>query len=74
MDTLIAIGSTAAAVYSIYAIFMMGYDLGHGNLHDAHQYMMQLYFESAAMILTLISLGKYLESRSKKKTRKQLKN
>lgn len=68
MDTLIAIGSTAAAVYSIYAIFMMGYDLGHGNLHDAHQYMMQLYFESAAMILTLISLGKYLESRSKKKT------
>ena len=68
MDTLIAMGSTAAAVYSIYAIFMMGYFLGHGQIHEAHQYMMQLYFESAAMILTLISLGKYLESRSKKKT------
>ena len=68
MDTLIAIGSAAAAIYSIYAIFMMGYDLGHGNMNEAHQYMMQLYFESAGMILTLISLGKYLESRSKKKT------
>ena len=68
MDTLIAIGSLAAAVYSIYAVFMMGYDLGHGHIHQAHQYVMQLYFESAAMILTLISLGKYLESRSKKKT------
>lgn len=68
MDTLIAMGSLAAAIYSIYAIFMMGYDLGHGQIHQAHQYMMQLYFESAAMILTLISLGKYLESRSKKRT------
>lgn len=68
MDTLIAMGSLAAAIYSIYAIFMMGYDLGHGQIHQAHQYMMQLYFESAAMILTLISLGKYLESCSKKKT------
>lgn len=68
MDTLIAMGSSAAALYSIYAVFMMGYDLGHGNMHQAHQYVMQLYFESAAMILTLISLGKYLESRSKKKT------
>ncbi len=68
MDTLIAMGSLAAAIYSIYAIFMMGYDLGHGQIHQAHQYMMQLYFESATMILTLISLGKYLESCSKKKT------
>ena len=68
MDTLIAMGFLAAAIYSIYVIFMMGYDLGHGQIHQAHQYMMQLYFESAAMILTLISLGKYLESRSKKKT------
>lgn len=68
MDTLIAMGSAAAAIYSIYAIFMMGYDLGHGHINEAHQYMMQLYFESAGMILTLISLGKYLESRSKKKT------
>lgn len=68
MDTLIAMGASAAAIYSIYAIFMMGYYLGHGNMSEAHQYMMQLYFESAGMILTLISLGKYLESRSKKKT------
>lgn len=68
MDTLIALGSSAAAIYSIYAIFMMGYHLGHGNMSNAHSYMMQLYFESAGMILTLISLGKYLESRSKKKT------
>lgn len=68
MDTLIALGSSAAAIYSIYAIFMMGYELGHGNIDHAHYYMMQLYFESAGMILTLISLGKYLESRSKKKT------
>lgn len=68
MDTLIAMGSSAAAIYSIYAIFMMGFLLGHGQMNEAHHYMMQLYFESAAMILTLISLGKYLESRSKKKT------
>ena len=68
MDTLIAIGSFAAVIYSIYAIFMMGYDLGHGYMDDAHHYMMQLYFESAGMILTLISLGKYLEACSKKKT------
>lgn len=68
MDTLIAMGSSAATVYSIYAIFMMGYELGHGHMDGAHAYMMQLYFESAGMILTLISLGKYLESRSKKKT------
>jgi len=68
MDTLIALGSSAAAIYSIYAIFMMGYYLGHGQIQAAHEYAMQLYFESAAMILTLISLGKYLEARSKKKT------
>lgn len=68
MDTLIALGSAAAAVYSVYAIYMMGYALGRGQNDLAHHYMMQLYFESAGMILTLISLGKYLESRSKKKT------
>ncbi|MEG0365709.1 MAG: heavy metal translocating P-type ATPase [Coprobacillus sp.] len=68
MDTLIAMGSAAAFVYSFYAIFMMGYELGHGNIMMAHKYAMELYFESAGMILTLISLGKYLESRSKKKT------
>ena len=68
MDTLIAMGSCAAAIYSIYAIFMMAYYMGRGQLEVAHTYMMQLYFESAGMILTLISFGKYLESQSKKKT------
>ena len=68
MDSLIAIGASGAAIYSWYAIFLMGYYLGHSQIHEAHQYMMQLYFESAGMILTLISLGKYLEARSKKKT------
>ena len=68
MDSLIAIGSSAAFVYSLYAIFQMGYLLGHGEMAAAHEYVMQLYFESSAMILTLISLGKYLEARSKRRT------
>lgn len=68
MDSLIALGSTAAFTYSLYAVFLMAYHLGRGQMDLAHGYMMQLYFESAGMILTLISLGKYLESRSKKKT------
>lgn len=68
MDTLIALGSFFATIYSVYSLFMMGYALGHGQIDEAHHYMMQLYFESAGMILTLISLGKYLESNSKKKT------
>ncbi len=68
MDSLIAIGSSAAFVYSLYAIFQMGYHLGHGNMDSAHGYVMELYFESAAMILTLITLGKYLEARSKRRT------
>lgn len=68
MDTLIALGSSAAFIYSTYAVFMMSYHLGYGQLDIAHEYMMKLYFESAGMILTLISLGKYLEAKSKKKT------
>lgn len=72
MDSLIALGSSAAAVYSVYAVFMMGYYMGHGELSLAHEYVMRLYFESSGMILTLISLGKYLESRSKKKTKEAI--
>lgn len=72
MDSLIAMGSSAAFIYSVYAVFMMGYEMGHGQLLLAHEYMMKLYFESAGMILTLISLGKYLESRSKKKTQEAI--
>ncbi|SEV87050.1 heavy metal translocating P-type ATPase [[Clostridium] fimetarium] len=68
MDSLIAIGSTAAVGYSIYALFYMGYYLGHGNLELAHDFTMELYFESAGMILGLVTFGKYLESRSKKRT------
>lgn len=68
MDSLIAIGSTAAIVYGIYAIFMIGYGLGHQEMMIVHQYHMDLYFESAATILALITLGKYLETKSKGKT------
>lgn len=68
MDSLIAIGSGASTVYSLYAVYMMAYYLGRGNMKMAHMYHMNLYFESAAMIVTLISLGKYFEARSKKRT------
>lgn len=68
MDSLIALGSSAAAVYGLFALYQIGYGLGHGNWELVHQYSMDIYFESAAMILTLITLGKYLESRSKGKT------
>ncbi len=68
MDSLIAIGSSASLVYGIFAIFMIGYGLGHGFPDIVKQYSMDLYFESAATILTLITLGKFLETRSKGKT------
>lgn len=68
MDSLIAIGSSAAVIYGIWAIYQIGWGLGHGDTDLVHQYMMDLYFETAGMILTLISVGKYLEARSKGKT------
>ncbi len=68
MDSLIAIGSGAAFAYGIIAIYCIGYGLGHGDKEFAHSYMINLYFESAAMILALITLGKFLESRAKGKT------
>ena len=68
MDSLIAVGSAAAVVYGIAAIFQIGYGLGHGDMARVEQWSMDLYFESAGMILTLITLGKYLETRSKGKT------
>ena len=68
MDSLIAIGSGAAFVYGVFAIYRMGYGLGVQNLSLVHQYHMDLYFESASMILTLITVGKFLEARSKGKT------
>ena len=68
MDSLIAVGSAAAVVYGVFAIYQMGYGLGHGDLERTARYHMDLYFESAGMILTLITLGKFLETRSKGKT------
>lgn len=68
MDSLIAIGSGAAFVYGVFAIFRIGYGLGHNNMHIVHQYSHDLYFESAATILALITLGKLLETRAKGKT------
>jgi len=68
MDSLIAIGSGAAAVYGIYAIYKIGIGMGHGDMELVHTFMMDLYFESAGMILTLITLGKTLEARAKGKT------
>lgn len=68
MDSLIAIGSSAALIYGIFAIYKIGIGLGTSNMDMVHSYSMDLYFESAAMILTLITLGKFLESRAKGKT------
>ena len=68
MDSLIAVGSTAAVVYGVFAIYQMGFGLGHGDMELVSRYHMDLYFESAGMILTLITLGKFLETRSKGKT------
>ena len=68
MDSLIALGSTASTVYGIVAIYRIGWGMGHGDIDFAHMAAMDLYFESAAMILTLITLGKYFEARAKGKT------
>jgi Cu+-exporting ATPase len=68
MDSLIAVGSGAALVYGLWAIFRMAYGMGHGDWDLVAQYADDLYFESAATILTLITLGKFLETRSKGKT------
>ncbi len=68
MDSLIAIGSGAALVYGCFVIFRLGRALGQQDLQVVEQYGMEVYFESAGTILTLITLGKYLEARSKGKT------
>ena len=74
MDTLIALGSTAAFVYSTEQVFEMTMVLAKGMVHHAHMIGHGLYFESAAMILTLITVGKMLEARSKGKTTDALKS
>ena len=68
MDSLIAIGAGAAILYGIFAIYRIGYAMGHGDIMVVHQYAHDLYFESAGTILTLITIGKYLETKSKGKT------
>ncbi len=74
MDTLVALGSGASFVYSTYALFAMSDAVTKGDMALAHEYMHEFYFESAAMILTLITVGKMLEARSKGKTTDALKS
>ena len=74
MDTLVALGSGASFVYSTYALFAMTEAQMQGNMEAVMSYMHEFYFESAAMILTLITVGKMLEARSKGKTTDALKS
>ncbi len=68
MDSLVALGSFSALAYGIFALYRIGYALGHAQLFIAEQYLGDLYFESAATILTLITLGKTLEAIAKGRT------
>lgn len=72
MDSLVAIGSGASLIYGLFAMFRMAYGFGRGDMAVVHEYAHALYFESAAMILTLVTVGKYLEARSKSKTSQAL--
>ncbi len=73
MDSLVGMGSMAAAVFGAFALFRMGWGLGHGDLALVREYSTNLYFESAGMIVTLISVGKFLEAKAKGKTSSALK-
>ncbi|MBO5933907.1 MAG: heavy metal translocating P-type ATPase [Clostridia bacterium] len=68
MDTLVATGSAAAILYGVFCIFAIGNAIGKGDIEAASELLHKLYFESGAMILSLITLGKYFEARSKNKT------
>ena len=68
MDSLIAVGSSAGAIYGVIIMFMVGGALGRGDMATVEMYHHQLYFESSAMILALVNLGKYFENNSKRKT------
>ena len=72
MDSLVAVGSAAAVVYGVFAIYRLSWGLGHQDMELVDRYGMEIYFESAGTILTLITLGKYLESRSKAQTGKAI--
>ena len=73
MDTLVALGSGASFVYSVFALFAMTTEMANGNMMNAKHYLHEFYFESAAMILTLITVGKMLEALAKGKTTNALK-
>lgn len=74
MDSLVALGSISALIYGIFAIYRINEGLATNNINLIHRYSHSLYFESAAMILTLVTVGKYLEEKSKSKTRSSLKD
>ncbi len=74
MDTLVALGSAASYGWSVYALFAMTGAQVSGDVHTVMMYMDEFYFESAAMILTLITVGKMLEAKSKGKTTDALKS
>lgn len=74
MDSLVAIGSAAALIYGIFAIYKINAGYASGDMEVVMRYGHSLYFESAAMILTLVTVGKYLEEKSKNKTRSSLKD
>jgi Cu2+-exporting ATPase/Cu+-exporting ATPase len=68
MDSLIAIGSGAAALYGLWGLFLMAHGLSAGDFHLVHEAAMNLYFESGATILTLVTVGKFLEARARRRT------
>ncbi len=72
MDTLVGMGSMASALFGVFGIFRIGWGLGHGDMELVLAYSQNLYFESAGMIVTLITVGKYLESQAKGKTGRAL--
>lgn len=68
MDSLVAIGSSASFIYGVFALYRILFGIGHSDFSLVHLYSHELYFESSAMILTLVTVGKYLEAKSKSKT------
>ena len=74
MDSLIAIGASAAVAYGCFAIFRIGYGLGHGDIALVEQYAMDIYFESAGTILTLITVGNIWRRNQKGKQARRLQN
>ena len=72
MDSLVGMGSMASALFGAFALFRIGYGLGHGDMSLVMEYSTNLYFESAGMIVTLITVGKYLEARAKGETSQAL--